>query len=203
MAKFMRKTLLAMAVESVEGTPESLVGADCFLIRNATLTPLAGANVNREFVRETFGNYGSIQLDQHIELSFEIEFSPSGTKGVAPQYAAALLASGFEENVSVGTKVEYTLLSEGFDSATMGVWMDGIYQEGAGSRSNVSINLARGSLPTLNCTLMGSYSAPADDTPPTPDFTGWQTPLGPNSLNTATVSLHGEDICLESISIDR
>jgi hypothetical protein len=202
MAKFMRKTLLALATEAVEGTPETLAGADCFLIRNATLTPLAGSSVNREFVREVLGNYGSIQLDQHIELSFEIEFAPSGTKGTAPQYAAALLAAGFEETVSAGTKVEYTLVSEGMDSATMGVWMDGIYQEGAGARGNVSINLARGSLPTLNCTFMGSYSAPSDETPPTPDFTGWQTPLGPNSLNTATVTLHGEAICMESISID-
>lgn len=202
MSKFMRKTLLAVAVEAVEGTPETLAGADCFLIRNATLTPLAGNNVAREFVRETLGNYGSIQLDQHIELSFETEFSPSGTAGAAPQYAAALLACGFEETLTALTKAEYTLLSESFDSATMGVWMDGIYQEGAGARGNVSINLARGSLPTLNFTMMGSYTAPADDTPPTPDFTGWQVPLGPNSLNTATVTLHGISVCMESLSID-
>lgn len=157
MAKFMRKTLLmAMATEATEGTPETLEGADCFLIRNATLTPLAGNSVNREFVRETFGNYGSIQLDQHIELAFETEFSPSGAAGSAPQYAAALLACGFEENLTVSTSAVYTLLSEDIDSATMGVWMDGIYQEGAGSRGNVSINLARGSLPTLNFNFMGS-----------------------------------------------
>lgn len=202
MAKSMRKTLLAMAVEAVEGTPETLDGADCFLIRNATLTPLAGNSVNREFVREVLGNYGSIQLDQHLELSFEIEFAPSGTKGTAPQYAPLLLVSGFEETVSAGTKVEYTLISEGFDSATMGTWMDGIYQEGAGARGNLSINLSRGSLPTINGTLMGSYSAPSDETPPTPDFTGWQTPLGPNSLNTATVTLHGESVCMESFTLD-
>jgi hypothetical protein len=202
MAKSMRKTLLALAVEAVEGTPETLDGADCFLIRNATLTPLAGNSVNREFVREVYGNFGSIQLDQHIELSCEIEFSPSGTKGTAPAYAAALLAAGFEENVTAGTKVEYTLLSEGFDSVTMGTWMDGIYQEGAGARGNLSINLARGSLPTLNMNFMGSYTKPSDETPPTPDFTDWKVPLGPNSLNTATVTLHGEAICMESLSID-
>lgn len=202
MAKSMRKTLLALAVEDVEGTPETLTGAECFLIRNATLTPLAGNSVNREFVREVYGNFGSIQLDQHIELSCEIEFSPSGTKGVAPAYAAALLAAGFEETVTAATKVEYTLLSESFDSVTMGTWMDGIYQEGAGARGNLSINLARGSLPTLNMNFMGSYSKPADDTPPTPDFSDWKVPLGLNSLNTATVTLHGEAICMESLSID-
>jgi hypothetical protein len=202
MALYIRKTLLAMAIEDTEGVAETLVGADCFLIRNATLTPLAGNTVNREFVRETFGNYGSIQLDQHIELAFETEFSPSGTAGSAPQYAPALLACGFEEALTPATKAEYTLVSEGFDSATMGVWMDRIVQTGAGARGNLSINLARGALPTINFTMMGSYSAPADDTPPTPDFTGWQVPLGPNSLNTATVTLHGESICMESISID-
>jgi hypothetical protein len=202
MAKSIRKTLLAIAVEAVEGTPETLAGANCFLIRSATLTPLAGNSVNREFVREVYGNYGSIQLDQHIELSCEVEFSPSGAAGSAPQYADALLACGFEENLTPATSAVYTLLSGEFDSVTMGTWMDGIYQEGAGARGNLSINLARGSLPTLNFNFMGSYTKPADDTPPTPDFTGWQTPLGPNALNTATVQLHGIDICMESISID-
>lgn len=202
MALFIRKTLLALAVEDTEGSAETLAGADCFLIRNATLTPLAGNTVNREFVRETFGNYGSIQLDQHIELAFETEFSPSGTAGSAPQYEAALLACGMEATTSAGVSVIYTPISESMDSATMGVWMDGIVQIGAGARGNMSINLARGSLPTINFTMMGSYTAPDDDTPPVPDFTGWQVPFGPNSLNTATVTLHGKSICMESISID-
>ena len=74
MAKSIRKTLLALAVEAVEGTPETLAGADCFLIRNATLTPLAGNSVNREFVREVYGNYGSIQLDHSAAVDRRADF---------------------------------------------------------------------------------------------------------------------------------
>lgn len=202
MAKSYRKMLMALAIEDTEGVAETLAGANCFLIRSQGLTPLAGNSVNREFVREVYGNYGSIQLDQHVELTCEIEFSPSGAKGTAPAYAPALLVAGFDETVSAGTKVEYTLVSGGSDSATMGTWYDGIYQESTGARGNLSINLARGSLPTLNMNFMGAYSAPTDDTPPTPDFTAWKTPLGPNALNTATVTLHGVSICMESLSID-
>jgi hypothetical protein len=202
MALFMRKTLLALKIEDTEGSAETLTGTECFLIRNATLTPLAGNTAERQFVRETFGNYGTIQLDQHVELTFEVEFSPSGAAGTAPAYADALLACGLDEATSNGVSVTYTPLSSDFDSATIEVYMDGIKHQMTGCRGNVSLNLARGSLPTLNFTFMGSYTAPADATPLTPDFTGWQVPLGPNSLNTATVQLHGIDVCMESISID-
>lgn len=202
MALFMRKTLLALKIEAVEGTPETPAGTDCFLIRNATLTPLAGNTVTREFVRETFGNYGTIQLDQHVELSFEVEFSPSGAAGTKPPYADALLACGLAETVSAGTSVTYAPVSTGFDSATIEVYMDGIKHVMAGSRGTVSLNLSRGALPTLNFTFMGSYAAPADATPLVPDFTDFKTPLGPNSLNTPTVTLHGIDVCTEAFTFD-
>lgn len=202
MALFMRKTLVAVGVEATEGSAETLTGADCFLIRNATLTPLAGNTASREFVRETFGNYGTIQLDQHVELSFEVEFSPSGAAGTAPAYADALLACGLAEVTDTGVSVTYNPISTDHDSATIIVFMDGIKHVMTGARGNVSLNLARGSLPTLNFTFMGSYTAPTDATPLVPDFTDWKVPLGPNSLNTQTVTLHGEDVCMESLSID-
>lgn len=202
MALSIRKTLVAMKVEAVEGTPETLAGANCFLIRNAQLTPLAGNTVNREFVREVYGNYGTIQLDQHVELTFEVEFSPSGAAGDAPPYADALLACGFDETISAGVSATYAPVSTGQDSVTIAVYMDGIKHIMAGCRGSVSLNIARGALPTLNFTFMGSYAAPADATPLTPDFTAWQTPWGPNSLNTATVELHTIDVCMESLQID-
>lgn len=202
MSLFMRKTLMALKLEATEGTPETLAGTDCFLIRNATLTPLAGNTVAREFVREVFGNYGTIQLDQHVELSFEIEFSPSGTAGTRPAYADALLACALEETVSAGTSVTYNPVSADFDSATIAVYMDGILHTMAGCRGTVSLNLSRGALPTLNFTFMGSYAAPEDDTPLVPNFTDFKVPLGPNSLNTPTVTLHGISVCMESFNFD-
>jgi hypothetical protein len=201
MALFMRKTLMALKLEAVEGTPETLAGTDCYLIRNVTLTPLAGNTVAREFVRETFGNYGTIQLDQHVELSFEIEFSPSGTAGTRPAYGDALMCCGFDETDGVSSVV-YAPVSSDFDSATIAVYMDGILHTLAGCRGNVSLNLSRGALPTLNFTFMGSYAAPVDDTPLTPDFTDFKVPLGPNSLNTTTVDLHGISVCMESFNAD-
>lgn len=201
MALFMRKTLMALKLEAVEGTPETLAGTDCYLIRNVTLTPLAGSTVAREFVRETFGNYGTIQLDQHVELSFEIEFSPSGTAGTRPAYGDALMCCGFDETDGVSSVV-YAPVSSDFDSATIAVYMDGILHTLAGCRGNVSLNLSRGALPTLNFTFMGSYAAPVDDTPLVPDFTDFKVPLGPNSLNTTTVDLHGISVCMESFNAD-
>ena len=80
--------------------------------------------------------------------------------------------------------------------------MDGIKHVMAGCRGTVSLNLSRGALPTLNFTFMGSYAAPVDDTPLTPDFTDFKVPLGPNSLNTPTVTLHGISVCMESFNMD-
>ena len=202
MALFMNKTLVAVKKETTYGTDPSLAGTDCFLVSNVSLTPLAGNTASRDFVRPYFGQSSSIQLDQHVELSFDIELASSGTAGTRPAYGDALLACGFAETITSGTDAVYEPLSSDFDSVTIEVYMDGILHQITGARGSFSLSVARGALPSLSFNFMGVYVAPADATPLTPNFSDFKIPLGVNSSNTQTISLFGESLCMESFSAD-
>lgn len=202
MALFMNKTLVALKKETTFGTAATLAGTDCFLVSNVSLTPLAGNTATRDFVRPYFGQSSSIQLDSHVELSFDVELASSGAAGSRPAYGDALLACGFEETLTASTDAVYELLSGDFDSVTIEVFMDGIKHQITGARGSFSLSIARGAIPSISFNFMGNYVTPADATPLVPNFSDFKIPLGANSANTATISLFEEDLCVESFSAD-
>ena len=202
MALFMNKTLVALKKETTFGTAATLAGTDCFLVSNVSLTPLAGNTATRDFVRPYFGQSSSIQLDSHVELSFDVELASSGAAGSRPAYGDALLACGFEETLTASTSAVYEPLSADFDSVTIEVFMDGIKHQITGARGSFSLSIARGAIPSISFNFMGNYVAPADASPLTPNFSDFKIPLGANSVNTQTITLFDEDLCVESFSAD-
>ena len=202
MALFMNKTLVALKKETTFGTAATLAGTDCFLVSNVSLTPLAGNTATRDFVRPYFGQSSSIQLDQHVELSFDVELASSGTAGTRPAYGDALMACGFDETITSATDTEYTPVSADFDSVTIEVFMDGIKHQITGARGSFSLSIARGAIPSLSFNFMGNYVAPADASPLTPNFSDFKIPRGVNSANTQTITLFGEDLCTESFALE-
>lgn len=201
MAKLTRNVILAMAKETTYGTPETLAGANAILLSSMTHNWLAGNTVSRDFIRPYLGNSSTIQLDQHVEFQFEVELQSSGTAGTRPVYGDLLMACGMAEDDNVGDVI-YTPVSTAFDSATAEVNMDGVQQQATGCRGSFSLNIARGAIPKFSFNFMGAYAAPTDETALVPDFTDFVVPLGVNSLNTTTVTLFGEDLCMESLQID-
>lgn len=202
MALYMNKTLVAVKKETTYGTDPTLAGTDCFLVSNVSLTPLAGNSATRDFVRPYFGQSSSIQLDSHVELSFDVELASSGTAGTRPAFGDALLACGFDETITATTSAAYTPVSASFDSVTIEVYMDGILHQLTGARGSFSLSMARGAIPTISFNFMGNYVAPADASPLTPNFSDFKVPLGVNSSNTQTVTLFTETLCMDSFSAD-
>jgi len=140
MALYMNKTLVAVKKETTYGTDPTLAGTDCFLVSNVSLTPLAGNSATRDFVRPYFGQSSSIQLDSHVELSFDVELASSGTAGTRPAFGDALLACGFDETITATTSAAYTPISDSFDSVTIEVYMDGILHQLTGARGSFSLS---------------------------------------------------------------
>ena len=202
MAKRTRNVVLAMKKESVYGTAPTIGGANAILLSALTHNWLAGNTASREFIKPYLGNSPSIQLDQHTEFNFELELQSSGAAGTRPVFADLLMACGFAEDINAGTDVVYSPVSDSFDSCTAEVNMDGVFQRATGCRGSFGINIARGAIPKLPFNFMGHYSAPSDAAALVADFSGFKDPLGPNSVNTPTVTLFGETLCMESLSID-
>ena len=202
MAKRTRNVVLAMKKEAVYGTAPTVAGANAILLQALTHTWLAGNTASRDHIKPYLGNSATVQLDQHTEFNFELELQSSGTAGTRPVYGDLIMACGFDETVTAGTDVVYAPVSNAFDSCTAEVNMDGVFQRSTGCRGSFSINIARGGIPKLPFNFMGIYAAPSDASALTPDFSGFMDPLGPNSVNTPTITLFGEALCMESLSID-
>lgn len=202
MAKRTRNVVLAMKKEAVYGTAPTVAGANAILLQALTHTWLAGNTASRDHIKPFLGNSATVQLDQHTEFNFELELQSSGTAGTRPVFADLLMACGFAEDITAATDVAYSPVSNDFDSCTAEVNMDGVFQRSTGCRGSFGINIARGAIPKLNFNFMGIYAAPTDAAALTPDFSGFQDPLGPNSTNTPTITLFGETLCMESLQID-
>jgi hypothetical protein len=202
MTLFMRKTVIAVKKETTYGTDSTPTGAEAFLVKNATLTPIAGDSAARDLIRPYFGNSETIQLNSHAELKFDVEFQSSGTAGTAPAFKDALKACGFAETVTAGSKVEYLPVSASFDSVTIDFYLDGVMHQLTGARGTVSLSVQRGQIPSLSFSFWGRYNTPTDAALISPTYSGFKTPIGPNSTNTPTVTLHSAALVMESLSLD-
>jgi len=202
MALFFRKTLVAIKKETTYGTDATPTTTDVFLVKNVTLTPLAGDVASRDLVRPYFGNFEQIRLNQHAEIQFEVELQSSGTAGTAPAFKDALKGAGFAELVTAASKVEYTPVSSSFDSSTVYFSIDGVRHSLTGARGSMSLSLQKGQIPTMTFKYQGRYNTPTDTALITPDFTAWKKPVGPNSVNPPTATLHGTSLVMESLSMD-
>jgi len=131
-----------------------------------------------------------------------VELQSSGTAGTAPAYKDALKACGFAETVTAATKVEYLPVSASFDSVTIDFYLDGVMHQLTGARGTVSLSIQRGQIPSLSFSFWGRYHIPTDTALISPTYTGFKTPIGPNSTNTPTISLHAVSVIMESLSLD-
>lgn len=204
MSLLTRKTLVALKKEASYGVAETLAGSNCFqaTVDPSRLTPLAGNAVARDFNRPYLGNSSTLQVEAYRQLAFDVEAAGSSAAGTPPPYGDALLACGLAATIVASTSVAYNPISAAFSSASIECFIDTIKHQLLGSRGNVSLNLAKGAIPKWAFTFIGSYVAPADATPLTPDFSAFQVPQAPNSTYTPTVTLFGESLCMESFNID-
>ncbi|MEL6888376.1 MAG: hypothetical protein AAFO86_06670, partial [Pseudomonadota bacterium] len=94
MAIFWRDKIMAIDIETTYGTDASPAGADAVLAKQVTLSPMEGNDLDRELELPYFGSQGTIPVELHAKLAFEVELAPSGTAGTAPAWGKLLRACG-------------------------------------------------------------------------------------------------------------
>ncbi len=136
-----RKAVLAVEVEAIEGVAETLVAGDGILVENISFTP--GQEMHeRNPIRESLSPWSSQPGKRQAGVSFDVALVGTSAAGVAPHWSKALRACGFEETLTAG-KVEYTPTSTP-PSVTIGWWIDGKKMLTWGARGNVTIKLENG-----------------------------------------------------------
>lgn len=99
-------------------------------------------------------------------------------------------------------RVEYDPVSEGEESVTIYVNIDGNLHPMVGCRGNVRAVVGGNSFPRLNFNFIGLFVAPLADALPTVDYSGFKTPLASNVANTIGFTIHGFAAKLASLDLD-
>ena len=203
MAKLYRKRTVLVKAESTYGTDSTPAGSDAVQVRNLEITPVESEVLSRDLVRTYLGNSPQLIANTRVLVTFEVEYSGSGTAGTAPRYGALLKACGFSETVVASTFVTYAPVSASFDSVTIYYSTDGVRHKVTGARGTFTLNLNANQIPVINFTMTGQYNAPTDTADPTTTFTNQAAPQIFNDTNTTAFSLFGvSTLPLQSCTLD-
>jgi hypothetical protein len=200
--KWNRKVLLAK-IETVYGTDAAPTGAaNAVLATNVQLSPMEGQDVSRELELATLGPQGTVPVEVHAKLSFEVELAPSGTAGTAPAWGPLLRACAVAETIAAGVSVTYNPVSLNHESATLHFWVENTKYALVGARGTATIKIEAQKVPKIAFTFTGLFTAPAETAQATPTLTAWQKPLVATKANTPVFTLNGVALVLRSLELD-
>lgn len=202
MALKWRKRVVLAKVESTYGVDASPVGANAILVRNLTITPMAGETVKRGLIRPTLGSEPEIHVGTHVEVDLEVEFAAAGTAGGIPGWGVLLQGCGFSETVTAGVDCTYKPVSSGEKSLTIHFHIDGQRHVLTGCRGSVKVAVDTKKAPGLAFKFLGLWSDPASVADPTPDFSTFQTPLIVSNATTPTLDIHGYSAVTYALDLD-
>jgi len=194
---------LLAKIEVTYGTDPTPTGAaNAILFSDFDLSPMEMKTVDRDNIRPFLGSNEQLPTGLFSKIDFTIEAAGSGALGTAPAWGPLLRACGFAETVTASTKVEYSPVSESFESVTVYFNLDGVLHKLTGARGTVTFDFTRDGRPAMKFSLTGLFNTVTDAAAPTVTLTAWQKPLAVNRTNTPTLTLHGYAGRVHSLTAD-
>ncbi len=179
-----RAMRFALESEYNDGTTTPEAATDAILMREITVTPLSGSNIERNFVRPYYGNSPQAPGEKHVEAGFEVELNTSGELGTPPPWGKLLRACGWSEVIEVGERVIYSPVSEDEDSGVFFCNVDGTLHKGRGARGTPAFTLNAENMPVLRLTFRALISPVTAEQLPNVTLSQWRAALAVNTLNT-------------------
>ncbi len=104
MSLIMRKRVLLVKIESLEGTDPTPDGtSNAILVSNMNITPIDSEQVSRQLIRQFLGNSDTLLAQVGVSIDFEVEIAGAGAAGSAPAWGPVLKACGFTETPSTAS----------------------------------------------------------------------------------------------------
>lgn len=202
-ARKMQKLALLAKIETTYGTDATPTGAaNAMLVKNVTITPLEGEEIQRDLTMPYFGSQGVILAGTYGKIDFEIELSGSGAAGTAPFWGVLARACALSETIVAATSVTYAPVSSGQESATIWWNLDGTRHVLLGSRGTMSLSMDSQKIPTLKFSLTGLLGTVTDTALPATTLPTPPKPLPPSKTNTPVFTIHGYSAVVEAFSLD-
>lgn len=201
--KFWRKKVLLAKIEITYGVNAAPTGAaNAILAKDISLSPMEGADEDRDLDTPYLGQSGSIPKDLHQKISFKVELEPSGTAGTAPAWGPLLRACAVAETVTAATSVVYNPISDNMESVSISLNIDGTAFVLLGGRGNCKIEVNASGIPYLNFEFTTLYQRPVEGAAATPDYSAFQKPRVASNATTPSFSIDGIDLVMRSFSLD-
>ncbi|MEI9885909.1 MAG: phage tail tube protein [Rhizomicrobium sp.] len=202
--KLTNKNIILGMLESAYATDPVPDATNAMLVSNLNLAPMVASDQPRNRAFANFGSSASKLAQLNRTLSFSVEMAGSGAAGTAPLYGPLLRACGLAETITASTKTAYAPISAAWESAVLKHNRDALMHGLLGSRGSLSWKMQRGQLPTLDFSMTGLFGPVTDvamaDVIST--LANFVDSVEVNKVNTATCTLHGYAVVLESLSID-
>lgn len=194
--------LLVAKLETTYGTDSTPAGGDAVLATNVEMSPMEGQDLDRNLDRPYLGNDGTIPVDLHQKIKFRVELQGSGTAGTAPAWSALIRACGFAQTINAGTSVVYNPVSASHESISLYLFIGNTRYVMKGARGTVALILNASGIPYLEFEFTSLFTMPAEGTPPTPNYSGYQDPTEVSNATTPVFTIDGTDFVLRNFKLD-
>jgi hypothetical protein len=199
---YWREKVLLAKIETTYGTDSAPVAANAILAKNVRLMPMEGNDLDRDLELPWDGNSGTIPIDLHAKISFEIELEPSGTAGTAPGWGVLLRMASCAQTITAGVSVTYNKITSGRESGTIYLYIGGTLHALRGSRGNCVLEINAQGIPYLKFDFTGLWTKPVASSAPTPDISAFKDPVAATTANTPTFTIDGTGFVLRSFKFD-
>lgn len=173
--------------------------------RDIKITPLAGNDIEREFVRTYYGNSSVVAGEKHAVIEIDLEFAPSGDAGKPVQYATLLKACGMVETLTTkagSETADYKFVSENEASIVIYAHADKNLHRIRGARGKFNISAKVDAIPVIKFTFLGVIEPVSSVAVPPPAVKNWVLAQPINTRNTRQLSVHGKTTPWVEFSLD-
>lgn len=186
------RTAILASLETQYGVDPVPTGAtNAIQVSNPTIRKVNAQTADRALVRPFLGASQQLVGTIRKEVSFEVELVGSGTIGTAPAWGVLLRACGFAQTVVASSRVDYTPVSDAFDSCTIYYHDDGVRSVLRGARGTVQLRMVVDEVPRLLFRFEGLDTAEAAAANPAVTLTAFQVGQVVTDTNTGDTIFGG------------
>ncbi len=168
--KIASKQIILAKIEATPGTDAvPVLATDGIYAEEVTARILARSDQRNE-VQPFFGNRGSIEVGEGMEISFNVSMRGKAPLGTVPEIGSLLRACNFTQTVVASTSVTYAPNSSfgnagASESLTLYLYLDDLFIKVTGARGDFTLDATSGQMAKMQFKFQGIYGGIVDTAP--------------------------------------
>lgn len=168
MDRFMNKRLLLAKIQAAHGVdPLPTPAANAIEVFDMSFKPLEADKKERKPVRPYPGSKTALLANEHMSISFKVQWAGSGTPGIAPKYAHLMRACSLAEIITANTRVDYKPINTDQEELTIYYQQDGLKHKLVNCKGDVSLAAGNSDVPMLSFSFKGMMGGRVVEAVPT------------------------------------